>query len=170
MITDIFIEKVDKELIAEGKTLMVNFFISFSRFECALKTSIEFANGNDRRVEANWDKFVGSISQNFNVNKNGELKAAVEYILKNPPKIQALNTNQLIWNDRVFAQPTADIKKLCQHIRDIRNNLFHGGKFNGNYEPDVSRNYILIKSAIIILNDWLTLSEPTKINFLSPFT
>lgn len=170
MITDIFIKKVDDQITKDGKKLIMIFFISFSRFECALKTSIEFANGNENKVEANWDKFVASISSSFDPNKNDELKEAVEYILKNPPKIQALDNKQLIWRARVFLNPDADIKKICLHIRDIRNNLFHGGKFNGNYEPDVSRNYKLIKSAIVILNDWLTLSEPVKKDFLSTFS
>ncbi|MCQ6960424.1 hypothetical protein [Mucilaginibacter aquariorum] len=169
MITDIFLQKVDNEIANDGKKLIVNFFISFSRFECALKTSIVFANGDENKVEANWDRFVVSISQDFNPDISKELKEAVEYIIENPPKIQAIANKQLIWRARVFHQNTSDINKLCLHIRDIRNNLFHGGKFNGNYEPDISRNYILINSAIIILNAWLALNDSVKKDFVSSF-
>ena len=78
MITKRFIDKLNQSVTIEGQNLIIEFFITFSRFECALKTS-NFANGNN-----------------------------------------ALS------------------------IRDVRNNLFHGGKFNGNYQKDVSRNYILL--------------------------
>jgi hypothetical protein len=64
----------------------------------------------------------------------------------------------------------SEINKLNLSIRDIRNNLFHGGKFNGNYQEDVSRNYILLKNSIIILDEWLSLNETVKQNFLTPIS
>jgi hypothetical protein len=170
MITDVFLKKVDNEITEEGKKLIISFFISFSRFECALKTSIVFANGNENKVEANWDKFAASISKDFKPNISKELSEAVSYILINPPKIQAIANGQLIWRNRAFLHPTAEVTKLCLHIRDIRNNLFHGGKFNGKYEPDVSRNYILIKASITILNAWLDLNDNVKQDFVSSFS
>ena len=56
--------------------------------------------------------------------------------------------------------------ELGLHIRTIRNNLFHGGKFKGIYQEDISRNYILLQSAMIILNEWLDLNEDVKTLFL----
>lgn len=164
-----FLKKVDNQITPEGKNLIIEFFITFSRFECALKSSIEFAKGGEKKVEPNWDKFASSISENFNHTKNLKLRNAVEFILQEPPRIQILDNGELNWRHREFELNTPVIQKLCLHIRDIRNNLFHGGKFNGIFEIDVSRNYKLINSALIILNDWLTKNDIIKTNFKSPF-
>ena len=146
---------------------MIEFFIIFSRFECALKAS-NFANGNNERVSANWYTFINSINPNFDSDKTPELKQAVDYLINNPPKIQNLDNGHLRWRDRPFKENDQLITKLSLSIRDIRNNLFHGGKFHGNYQEDVSRNYILLKNSILILNEWINLNESVKHNFLEP--
>jgi hypothetical protein len=71
------------------------------------------------------------------------------------------------WRDRVFENNTPDINKIGQHIRDIRNNLFHGSKFTSRYEPDISRDYKLIFCCQIILNEWLNLSPDIEAIFNS---
>jgi hypothetical protein len=165
MITKSFIEKLNKTITIEGQTLMLDFFITFSRFECALKTS-NFVNGDAKNVLPNWDAFITSIRPTFNKDKNAQLVQAVDYLLQHPPKIQMIDNGQLGWRERLFNLNDPEINKLSLSIRDIRNNLFHGGKFNGKYQADISRNYILLKNAIIVLNDWLSLNEQVKHNFL----
>jgi hypothetical protein len=123
-------------------------------------------NGNGNKAEANWDLFTSDIRVHFNKKKNTELSDAVNYILAHPPRIQKYIDGQIAWQNRIFNnQP--EINRLSQSIRDIRNNLFHGGKFTGRYEQDASRNVKLLKSAMIILDEWLLLSEPVKRAFLS---
>jgi hypothetical protein len=162
-----FIKNLNKTITVEGQTLMTEFFITFSRFEYALKAS-NFANGNQDRVTANWESFVASIAAAFNEEKTAGLKAAVEYLVQNPPRVQSLGNGQLSWRSRTFQANEPLINKLGLSIRDVRNNLFHGGKFNGNYQKDVSRNFILLKNSIIILNEWLDLSAAVKQNYLEP--
>ena len=87
--------------------------------------------------------------------------------LNNSPRVQSLNSNSLNWNDRVFPENTPEINMLSLHIKDIRNNLFHGGKFNGIYERDVSRNYKMISSALIVLNELVVLNADVLRDFLS---
>lgn len=169
MTTKTFINKLSKTITIEGQTLMLDFFITFSRFECALKAS-NFSSGGAGKVSANWDTFIGSIRPTFNKNKNAELSQAVDYLIQNPPRIQMIENGQLGWRDRVFSLNDPEINKLSLSIRDIRNNLFHGGKFNGDYQADISRNYILLKNAIIILNDWLSLNDQVRHNFLIPIS
>jgi hypothetical protein len=169
MITKTFIDKLNKTITIEGQTLMLDFFITFSRFECALKTS-NFSSGDADKVSANWDTFIASIRPTFDKNKNAQLSQAVDYLIQNPPRIQMIDNGQLGWRDRVFNPNDPDINKLSLSIRDIRNNLFHGGKFNGNYQADISRNYILLKNAITILNDWLSLNDQVRQNFLEPIS
>lgn len=169
MTTKIFIDKFNETLTIEGKNLILDFFITFSRFECALKIS-SFSSGDSNKVSANWDVFIASISPNFNKDKNPQLSQAVDYLIQNAPRIQMIVNGQLGWRDRIFTPNNQEINKLSLSIRDIRNNLFHGGKFNGNYQADISRNYILLKNAIIILNDWLNLSNQVRDNFLEPIS
>ena len=169
MITKTFIDRLNETITIEGKDLMTEFFITFSRFECALKAST-FVNGDNDRVSANWDTFIASIKQPFNSNRTPQLKQCVVYLIQNPPRIQMLSNGQIEWRDRRFQNNDPEINRLSLSIRDIRNNLFHGGKFNGNYQEDVSRNFILLKSAISILNEWLNLNDIVKNNFLEPIS
>jgi len=168
MTTKDFTENFIGTISTEGKELIVEFFISFSRFEYALKVSVVFANPTDKKVEANWDRFASSIKDIFKPEANEELKGAVDFILSQPPKVQSMTNGHLGWRTREFDNNPAISLKLCQHIRDIRNNLFHGGKFNGNFQPDISRNYELLRSAIIILNNWLSLNATVRDKFFEP--
>ena len=165
-----FIEKYNQRITEGGRELVAEFFITFSRFECALKATITYANGNHLKVEPNWDSFVASIRDSFDKTKNQELNDAVDFLLNSPPRIQSLNDGYISWRNRVFQNNEREINRLCLHIRDIRNNLFHGGKFNGVYQQDVSRNYKLIDSAMIILNEWLGLSREVQKHFLKDLT
>ncbi|MBU2922226.1 hypothetical protein KO504_12805 [Winogradskyella psychrotolerans] len=166
MTSDIFINHFNETISEEGKKILIDFFVTFSRFECALKSTIEFASVNNQKVSPNWDLFIISIRDIFNSEKTQDLNEATNFILNFSPRVQTLNNNNLEWIEREFSPNTSDINKLNLHIRDVRNNLFHGGKFNGNYQQDVSRNYRLIKSSLIILNEWLELNEDVQTNFL----
>lgn len=167
MITKQFIDSLYNSITDEGLSLINEFFITFSRFECALKAS-GFHNENNGKVTANWDTFVASIREEFDSGRTDSLKSAVDYLTQHPPKVQAINGNSLVWNERNFDQNVPIVNRLCLSIRDIRNNLFHGGKFQGNYQEDVSRNYKLLKSSIVVLNEWLRLNNIVKDNFLQP--
>lgn len=142
--------------------------LTFARFECALKNSLTYVNASNNKVEANWDLFISNIRSSFDPEKNDEIRNAVTYLLTHPPKIQVRHNHALAWQDRHHPDNTPDINRLCQAIRDIRNNLMHGGKFHGHFEPEVSRNFILLNSSLIILNEWIDLSEPVKQLFHEP--
>lgn len=167
MITKTFINQLNQGITVEGQTLIIEFFITFSRFECALKTA-QFVSGDDERVLPNWELFVASIRPAFDKHHSPELRDAFDYILNHPPRIQIVQANQLGWRDRVFQVNEPEINRVGLSIRDVRNNLFHGGKFQGNFQQDVSRNYILLKNSIIVLNDWLRLSDAVRESYLQP--
>jgi hypothetical protein len=162
-----FLATYEQSFDSDGRKLISDFFITFSRFECALKLSITFANTRNNKVEASWDKFLSTIRVSFNKRKTKELETAVDYVLQKPPKVQTLFEEQITWTERTFVEDVPEINRLGLHIRDVRNNLFHGGKFDGRFIPEVSRNYVLLKSAILILAEWLESEENVKKNFLS---
>lgn len=167
--TSDFVDYFKGTIKDEGQHLIIDFFIVFSRMECALKTA-GFINNSDGKVQPNWDSYIAEIRHNFDPERTDELKKAVKYLTESPPRIQSISNDLLSWKDREFQAGVPLINKLNISIRDIRNNLFHGGKFNGRYQKDVSRNYILLYHSIIILNEWLILNQKVKENFFNELT
>lgn len=152
----------------EGLKIIDRFFITFSRFEFAMKASIVYARQVGNYLEPNWDVFTNVIQANFNPAKTQELQDAVDYILLHPPKKQSIENGLIVWADRIFVDNISELKKLDSHIRDIRNNLFHGSKFNGNFHPDTSRDIKLLSSALIVLDEWLNLEANVAHLFSQP--
>jgi len=152
---------------SNGIELIHEFFLTFSRFEYALK-SAGFYNGSEQRIEPSWDKFAGSIRYIFDPKANEELLTAVDYLVSHPPKKQVLDAGIMAFKSRTNLERQNIVFRLKINICDIRNNLFHGGKFDGDLEPEISRNYILLNSALIVLNNWLLLNEEVNRYFSLP--
>ncbi len=170
MISNDFFEKYKKVIGPEGQQLVFEFMITYARFECALKATNDFVRTDDKQVAyANWVGYSKSISYKFNKNRTQELSEAAGYLLDNPPKMQVLVGYYTEWTDRIIPDHFSDCAKLFWHISDVRNNLLHGGKFNGNYQPETSRNFRLIKSSLIVLNEFISLNEEVKSNFSANF-
>jgi hypothetical protein len=155
-----------------GKTNADNvfkFLIVFSRFECALKATLKFST-KDIPVKPDWDKFIKAIRINFEKSDMNPIQEAMDFLLSNPPKIQVYNSeeNKIDWRDNHKVETTKPrLCKLIDHIRAIRNNLFHGGKFEGiNYNPngakEISRDYELISKSILILEFLLEFDHDVK--------
>jgi hypothetical protein len=94
------------------------------------------------------------------------LRNAVDFILNEPPRKQTIDNGRLTWQESLVDNNTSMTIKLCVYIRRVRNNMLHGGKFNGNYNPK-SINYRLITYSTFLLNNWLDLDLEVKNNFLS---
>ncbi len=166
MSIDIFLDQIENTYDPQGLKLINRFFLVFARFEGSLKHSGFVIDGS--HVQPNWNSFEKEIKDKFDSTTNEELKIAVDYLLDNPPRIQIIKVSKLAWKDRKWPKGTPAINILGQCLRDIRNNLFHGSKFEGNFEPDLSRNYILINSALVVINAWLEMLPSVKAKFLSP--
>ncbi len=166
MHTEQFLNNFKNAVNLEGQQKIFDFFIILSRFESALKRTENYSFINNNKVFPNWNKLTSDIKTIFDKNKYEELRDAVDYILEHPPKIQSINNGVLVWIERQLDEDLPQTVQLSLYIRTIRNNLFHGGKFVGVYEPDVSRNYLLINSSLIILNEWLDLHEALRSKFL----
>ncbi|PIF23042.1 hypothetical protein [Candidatus Pantoea floridensis] len=127
--------------------LCYEFFREFARYEYCLKaTGFRF---NTRDAKANWDMYAMAVTHVFESPEDPELKAAIEYFLNFPPKKQVVNDGVLAW-DQTPMEEKIIAKKILILIRRVRNNLFHGGKFNGEwFEPE--RSEALMRNALIIL-------------------
>lgn len=140
--------------------LCTDFLILYSRFEYALKEE-GFLQSNANAM-ASIQKYVSSVSVTFNPNSSGVIKQAVDFILSDPPRKLIQNKGNLTWEEINKTGPTEII--LTEYIRRIRNSLLHGGKFYGQIETG-SRNWQLISSSIVIIEDWINLNENVKNRF-----
>src|SRR5437764_995290 len=126
--------------------IAAEFFRVFSRTEYALKAS-GFNNG-DGPADANWRAFADTI-ETFIANPPSEVREAIDFILREPPKKQFIVSGLIEWRE-VEPGTTSNADALFQYIRRVRNNLFHGGKFNGHwFEPERSER--LMKASLTIL-------------------
>ncbi|WP_163003966.1 hypothetical protein [Pseudomonas viridiflava] len=116
---------VEQALEAELPQLAMDFFVVFSRFECALKRSGTYAIGNDDRVDPDWDGFARDLGPDFLSEVVVQRIAPV--LINHPPKKQVKLANGVLgWKDMGSVKNTAD---LFLALRRARNNLAHGAKY-----------------------------------------
>lgn len=135
--------------------LATEIFRTFARFEYALKAA-GFHNG-DGAAEPNWRSFAETIGDLFNKPGASDLDAAVRYILDHPPKKQIIANGVLAWS---VSAPDTDLQSdlMLIYVRRVRNNLFHGGKFNGRwFEPE--RSELLLRHSLVILRACVSASD-----------
>lgn len=135
--------------------LAFEFFKVFSRFEYALKAA-GFHKG-EGPAEANWDNFATAIDPHLSQVAPGVVKDAIEFLLAQPPKKQFIGTTGLEWRS-VPANQGSPAKDLFTYVRRVRNNLFHGGKFNEHwFAPERSEKLLM---ASIVVMHWAIGSTP----------
>lgn len=129
--------------------LAFNFFKLFAQYESALKEQGFFQADRSGNVIVDWDRFSNEvIGKDFKA-QLGELAAAADYILNLPPKRQVVFEGKVVWANVPAAEKSVQI--LFSHICRVRNNLFHGAKFNGSwFDPD--RSELLLANSIAILS------------------
>jgi hypothetical protein len=133
----------------ELNLLAAEFFRVFARAEYALKAS-GFNQGNGP-AEPNWTKFAVAIEAFIANPPNEKIRQAIEFIMNEPPKKQFITDDIIEWRE-VKPSTNSQSDALFQYIRRIRNNLFHGGKFNGYwFAPDRSER--LMRAALTVLSD-----------------
>jgi len=129
--------------------LAFKFFKIFAQYESTLK-EMGYFRSNNGRIIVNWDRFANEIIGSDFQNSNGEIKMDIEYILEYPPMKQTVNSHgEIIWKE--ISNEEKNVQILFSHISRIRNNLFHGAKFNGTWF-DPERSYKLLTKGFSILD------------------
>jgi hypothetical protein len=129
--------------------LAFDLFKIFAQYESSLKERGYFKVASGQKIIVDWDKFVNEkIGESFLVKLDSKEPSA-RYILENPPMKQVVNGHgKVVWQEVSNAEKSVQV--LFGHISRIRNNLFHGAKFNGSwFDPD--RSEILMKHALVVL-------------------
>lgn len=131
----------DLDLLA-GKLFQV-----FSRTEYALKAA--GYNNGDGPAEANWREFALAVEDLIATPTTKELQEAIEFLFAEPPKKQMIVNENIQW---ATSEPGTNSRADCLliYVRRVRNNLFHGGKFNGHWFAPV-RSKALLRHSLTIL-------------------
>lgn len=135
--------------------LATDFFKKFACCEFALKDG-GFHDKHETDAKSDWKSFARTIEHSLSKEELEkpeleELRQAVEYILEHPPKKQVIEDNKLKFRD---AKPSTNSRTdlILILVRRVRNNLFHGGKFNSSDWFDPIRSALLIKYSLTILD------------------
>lgn len=118
---------VDLALGGELPALAIEFFIVFSRFECALKRSADYsALGEQARISANWDVFARDLGNVFLDEVIAQ--SIAPDLVSRPPKLQVMlpDGGGLGWCE---TPSVTNAVELFLAIRRARNNLVHGAKY-----------------------------------------
>ena len=129
--------------------LACELFKTFAQFEYCLKVTGYCVADRAGNAKPNWEAFAKALPFSLKESEDPAVKAAVSYIFEAPPRKQVFEGGVLQWRE---AAPQTDNENdlILQYVRRVRNNLFHGGKFNGHFfDPERSRE--LLKHAISIL-------------------
>ena len=143
--------------------LLFEFFVTFARFEFALKSS-GFVTGDDREAKPEWDGFGQSLDLE-KARQDPEFAAAHDYLWLNPPARQVLGAGGLAWDASVPFGKLERMDELLKLVRRVRNNLFHGGKFNDEVHSGPGRDKLLLQHSIVILHRCLDLSPLVARNY-----
>lgn len=129
--------------------LAVEFFKEFARTEYALKAAGWLRAGRNREAQPDWERFALETRERLIAVLTENGSDAVRYLNENPPKKQVVGEDGLAWEEsRLSEIPAGD--RLLIFLRRIRNNLFHGGKFNGRwFQPERSKE--LIQHGLMVL-------------------
>ena len=142
------------------QSLVLDFFMKFSRFEFALKIS-GFARGDENFVGPAWRRFAASISSSFDKCRTPELEQACKYYLVNPPHQQVIVGDSLGWNANI-PNTNSEPEFLIELVKRVRNNLFHGGKYNAEMHEETARSEALLRNGLIILEECLRVLPDVK--------
>jgi hypothetical protein len=151
-----------------NRELLLEFFLTFSRFEYALKAIGFFKKPDPKKyksakppsAEPDWRTFRISLRNRFQTNRTETLKHACEYLLDQAPWKQVISKNadwKLAWETPLRPEEETEVEFLLRMVSYVRNNLFHGGKHGIAVHEDTERTEALLRNSLIVLEECLIL-------------
>jgi hypothetical protein len=136
---------------AEDRERVFRFLAAFSRWECALKHSGFVRAGGHGQAEPDWTRFAVAHERQIAALNDATFTAARNALLAAPPRRQDLVGGQLQWQPNPRRAGETNAAYLFRLVKDVRNNLFHGGKFAEGPAPELARDRDLIDRATAVL-------------------
>lgn len=135
--------------VADLDALATDFFREFARTEYCLKivglTKRPPKNKTVTDAKADWIAYARTVevAQLLSSPSELQLTKAIAYYTATPPRKQIVKDGNLAWDDTPPGHKTPS-ELLLQLVCRTRNNLFHGGKFNGKwFEPQRSAELLI---------------------------
>jgi hypothetical protein len=129
------------KMTLELDAIAYEFFREFARCEYCLK-AVGLIEPKRPEPTPDWGRFARELQAIFDEPPSAEFSASVDYFLTQPPKKQVLREGVLAWDD-VLPNHKNQAELVLRLLCRVRNNLFHGGKFNGHwFEPQRSEDLI----------------------------
>jgi hypothetical protein len=149
--------------------LLLDFFLTFSRFEFALKNSGFYIKRRNTSLpyeaRPDWDSFAQRLKDLFHTDTTKHLRDACDHLLYNPPWREVVGGNMLGWDTTAEDESLSEIERLLRYVRRVRNNLFHGAKFSTLAELETVRNVALLEDSLVILRECLRLTDEVRLEY-----
>ena len=137
-------------------------FMLFARCEYALKCLGFIKAYKNGMFELDWDAFSNLYGAIVFNGTSLDISDSVEYLLNCPPQRQIIGPDgKFSW--AAVSNSDHSVQALFGHVRRVRNNLFHGGKFGGERSEwvEVDRSYKLINAALTVLKE-ISRQDPVR--------
>jgi hypothetical protein len=136
--------------------LTLEFLGAFSRLEFALKVT-SFRQPQNGEAKADWQKFSIELSAIFAPESSEEVKKAYDYLMTDPPHILTARDGRIFWAE-AQARNTSKVDQIIWSIKQVRNNLFHGGKFAHDSSAEPTRDEMLLRASILLIKHFVSLA------------
>lgn len=143
------------ELSNEVERLAFSFFFGFSRFEFSLKENGYLENHREgAQAKPGWSEFERKFQDNY------ELSAMGGRLLELAPERQVVTSHSgLKFVPETFGDNASNLTKVTRLLRNVRNNLFHGGKHTPVGWDDPVRICELLSVSLEILAELAKLGD-----------
>lgn len=152
----------------QDRDRLFHFLSLFARWECALKKNQFATAGGYNQAKPNWTKFASDHEAAIAALDEPRFVAARDALLANPPRQELFLNDHVEWSANPRRKGETDAVYLFRVVRDVRNNLFHGGKYVRSSEAELARNRPLIDNAIALLECALVLNDQIGAMFEKP--
>ena len=130
--------------------LVFDFLWKFSAFECAMKRIGCYSPlDKDGPVSADWDLYANRL----NAMKPKNVVGAAHALVKLAPKQQVVKDKRLTWDAVGRGDGETYVRYALRLVCTVRNNLFHGGKYEDGPAEETARNKQLLDAALAVLTE-----------------
>lgn len=138
----------EDNLQADLRDLIFRFFYRFSRFEFALKKA-DFLRDHTpgARADPGWPDFVDQFHAEY------ELCEAAKGLIEANPKREIVGPDGHSLTFKNVSAGANDLDHVVTLARTVRNNLFHGGKYDSEGWDSPARVRKLVELSIRVLDE-----------------
>ena len=130
---------------------------AFSRFEAALKEA-GYCKPRGEALRVEYSRFGEEHEEAF---AEARLPVSGKYLTEHPPKRQVKENGKVLWRPMAPPPNPVTLKWLLEAAYQVRNNLFHGGKWTPEVR-DPSRDENLLRAALSVVRCAMDLDDEVR--------